>query len=327
MKILITGGLGYIGSHLIIGLLNLNYHIDIIDDLTNNSHYIYKTIKYISKKEKNIKLYNFNLNNLIKLENVFKKNKYHLIIHTAFLNTKDIILNYTNNLSNFLNLINVMNKYNIRNLILSSNTKLENKNINELNDNNKIKSIQEEILNDLYNSNSNWKIIILRYSSIVGVHESGLLFYNNNFLSNIILQLSNNKNENILIKNVDKIKDYLHISDLINAHICAIYNLFENKNKKYFNLFEIGKGVGANKLEFIVTLKKITKQKLNYIRNDKFVHSQKISYITNIQKTKNELSWKPVKTIYDICYSYYNYLIQNQNDNLKKFIQHHYTME
>ncbi len=334
MKILITGGLGYIGSHLVIELLNLNYKIDIIDDLSNSSNEIYKTIKYISRKECNLKLYNFNLNNHIKLDHLFKKNKYKLIIHTAISNSKDILKSYTNDLTNLLNLINIMEKYNTKNLIFSSTYKDDNIPFEQLKSKNKIKSMLEEILIDVAKINKNWKIIILRYLKPLGIHSSGLLFHKQyNFIYKILdqLLLQKNTNEqniiNIDIKNLHKIKDYIHIDDLIDAHICSIYNIFDQKKYSYFRIYDIGRGIGTNKLEFISILNKILKIKIKYNINNKYVHKKNILHRANIEQAKNELSWKPKKTIEDICYSYKNYLIQNQNDSLKKYILHHYTME
>ena len=189
MKILVTGGLGFIGSHTAVELLKSNNEVIIVDNLYNAKEEVAQKIEKITGR--NVKLYKYDLQDKEKLEEIFKENEIDAVIHFAGYkavgeSVKKPLMYYSNNLFSTINLLEIMQKYNVKKLVFSSSATVYGdpgipKYVEEMgrgettNPYGTTKAMIEKILEDLYASDNSWNITILRYFNPVGAHESGLI--------------------------------------------------------------------------------------------------------------------------------------------------------
>jgi len=332
--ILVTGGLGFIGSHTCVELLNDNYNIIVIDNLSNSSKIVKNQIKKITKKE--IILYTFDLMDIDKLCHIFKKHNIKAVLHFAGLKAvndsiKKPLLYYKTNITITLNLLSVMEIYQCNNIIFSSSATVygnsglpltETSKIGEgiINPYGQTKFIIETILKDIYqskNSVSN-NIIILRYFNPIGAHSTGLIGENpNDIPTNLmpyILKVGQQNNDgkyiderydflNIFGGNYETsdgtcVRDYIHVVDVAQAHVKSLKKML--KNKSYFRIYNLGTGVGHSVLELIETFENVNNVKIPY----KIVERRKgdrIELYCNNSLAIKELDWKPLLTLEDMC--------------------------
>jgi len=340
-NILITGGLGYIGSHIIVELGVLNYNIDIIDNCVNsdiNTFNIIKDILVNNNYHGVINLYTFNLININNIELLFFKNKYDAVIHLAGFKSitesiKDPLKYYNNNLISTINLLQTMNKYQCYKLIFSSSASvygIHNKGSDETtqlghgitNPYSRSKYFIEEILTDLQLSNSIWQIISLRYYNPIGSHSSGLLGDSpKSLFTNLMPYISDvllNKTKCLYIYGNSYntpdgtcIRDYIHIEDLAVAHINSLQYILENNNS-FIQSYNIGIGKGYSVLDIIKMMELVSKKKIDFL----FTHKRQgdIDEIyANSDLIKKELLWTPKYNLYDMCLSHWNFLQKKNN--------------
>lgn len=331
MNILITGGAGYIGSHLAVELLKLKKNKIFIIDNFINSHF--KTINNIKKiVKKNFIFKKIDLFNQKKLDFFFYKYKIDIVIHLAGLKSiSESEINpfdYLNtNISTTLNLLSCMNKYGVKKIIFSSTAAVygspnylpidEKHSIKPINTYGKSKEIIENILINLCNHNK-IKAVILRYFNPVGAHKSGLIGENpKNIPQNLMPAILN-----VIFKNTSHLKiygkdyqtkdktaerDYIHINDLVKAHINSI-KLF-NKNF-FYKIINIGSGRVYSVLEFLNIFQKVNNIKINY----KFYPRRKgdvKKLLNDIKLSKKILKFKSKNTLEQACASAYNYFKKN----------------
>ena len=338
MNILVTGGIGYIGSHTIVELLkNPENNIIVIDNLSNSRIEIKDAIEYISKRT--IKFYKNDLRNLEEVENVFKNENIDLVIHFAGLKAVGESVNkpieyYNNNILGTLNLVTIMKKYNVKKIIFSSSATVYGNSkiipVNEdcparcaVNPYGRSKTMTEDILTDIYVSDNSWNIVLLRYFNPVGAHESGLIgeFPNDipNNLMPYVSKVANGDFEFVKIFGNDYntndgtgIRDYIHVVDLAKGHVAAIQKLDCNSG---LNIYNLGTGKGYSVLELIKAFEKVTGKSIPY----KFVERRKgdiaISY-ADVSKAKSELGWSAEKDIYEMCHDFWNW----QCTGIKKYM-------
>ena len=200
MKILVTGGTGYIGSHTCIELLNAGYEIVVLDNLSNSKVEVVDKIKKITGKD--FKFYEQDLCNEEKLDTLFKNENIDAVIHFAGLkavgeSVEKPILYYQNNLDSTLTLCKIMNKYNVKKIVFSSSATVygsqdilpikETASLSTTNPYGSTKLFIEYILDDIYKSDNEWSIIKLRYFNPVGAHESGLIGEDPNGIPNNLM--------------------------------------------------------------------------------------------------------------------------------------------
>jgi UDP-glucose 4-epimerase len=327
--ILITGGLGYIGSHTVIQLLNQGYKIIIVDNCSNSNIDNLDKIKNICKVT-DIIYYNIDICNQEKLDNIFNTNPHiYLVIHfAAFKSVPESISNpskyYNNNLSGIINILNSMKKYNCNNLIFSSSATVYGSNIppfkeidktgeNLTNPYGETKYICEEILKNNAEEFPNMKFIILRYFNPVGAHKSGLIgegLNSTNLMPNIIKSILYNMPFKLYGNSYNTfdgscIRDFIHVEDLANAHIMCIPNIEKLKNN--YNVYNVGTGIGYSILEIIDCINEHNVSPLTVE-----LHQQRDGDIpiccSNIDKIKNDINWKPYETLNDICKDTINYI-------------------
>ena len=263
MRILITGGLGYIGSHLSINLLKYNHNITIIDQI-NAIHKINTT--NILLNNENVKYIQCDLKNINKLNTIFNQNIFDIVIHLASYKSvpeslKNPLKYYNNNIIGTLNLLNTMNKHNCNNLIFSSSATVYGDQTYPVDENaqtgigitnpyGKTKYMIEEILKDLYDSNDGWNITILRYFNPIGCMYG---FKEDKAATNLYPHIIRCKENNEILKIYGNdydtpdgtcIRDFIHINDLCEGHVVML-------DQKGLNIYNLGTGEGTSVLQLV----------------------------------------------------------------------------
>ena len=290
MKILVTGGCGFIGSHTCCELLDNNYEVVIIDNLSNSKEDVIDKIKKITNK--NLKFYKGDLCDKALVDKIFKEENIDAVIHFAGLkavgeSVKKPLLYYRNNIDSTLTLLEVMSKYNCKKLVFSSSATVygnpktlpikETFDLKTTNPYGSTKLYIEGILKDLYNSDNEWSIAVLRYFNPIGAHKSYLIGENPNDIPNnlmpYIVKVATKKLEQLSIFGNDYntidgtgVRDYIHVVDLAIGHIKAIELINKEKGIDFYNL---GTGHGYSVLEIVKTFEKVNNIKVNYKITDR----------------------------------------------------------
>ena len=341
MKILITGGAGYIGSHTLIELSNAGYKFVVFDNLSNSSK------KSIKRVEKIIKTPIFfeegDVRDKKALNKVFKKYKIDSVIHFAGLKSvgesvQNPLEYYDNNIVGTLKLLEVMKKNNCKKLVFSSSATVYNEvdaqNYTPLKENfptgvttnpyGRTKYFIEEILKDLYLSDPKFKIAILRYFNPVGAHESGTIGEDPNGIPNNLMpyisQTAVGKREFLSVFGGDYpthdgtgVRDYIHVVDLANAHVKAL-NYLNSKNKQTTNplIVNIGTGVGYSVIDIIKAFEKVSGKKVPYKIVQRRLGDISTCY-SDSSYAKEVLNWESKKTIDDMCADSWKWQSNNPN--------------
>ena len=332
MKILVTGGTGYIGSHTIVELLNKNYDVIAIDNFYNSKKDVINKIKKITNKY--FKFYEGNVCDKNILEKIFNENKIDAVIHFAGYkavgeSVEKPIMYYRNNIDSTLSLIEVMNKFNCKKLVFSSSATVykiseimpikENFPLSTTNPYGSTKLMIENILRDLYTSDNSWSIALLRYFNPIGAHESGLIGEDpqgipNNLMPYIVKVATKELKElSVFGNDYDThdgtgVRDYIHVVDLAKGHIKAIEKICSETGCDAYNL---GTGHGYSVLDVINAFEKATGKQVPY----KFVKRRPgdiAEYYADPSYALEKLNWKAEKNIEDMCYDSYNFVI-NKN--------------
>ena len=330
MNILVTGCTGYIGSHTCVELLNAGYNITGIDNFSNSKRDVLDKIKEITGKE--IKLYEGDLVNKVLVNKIFEENSIDGVIHFAGYkavgeSVKKPLMYYRNNIDSTLTLLEVMSEHNCKNIIFSSSatvygTQESPKYVETMERRTqsspygRTKAMIEEILEDLFVSDNEWKITILRYFNPVGAHESGLLGEDPNGIPNnlmpYILKVSIHELECLTIFGNDYntpdgtcIREYIHVVDLAKGHLKALEHSLNGQSNLY--IYNLGSGKGVSVQEIVDAFEKVNNLKLNYKYGDRR-EGDLPEYYADPTKALNELNWKTEKTIADMCRDAYNFI-------------------
>ena len=328
MKILVTGGTGYIGSHTVIELLNADYEVVIIDNLCNSKKDVLKKIEKITKKQ--VQFYKGDVCDKKTLEKIFTENKIEAVIHFASLkavgeSVEKPLLYYRNNLDSTLSLLETMNKYGCKKIVFSSSATVYGKPktlpikedfpLSTTNPYGTTKLTIENILKDLYISDNSFSIAILRYFNPIGAHESGLIGENpsgipNNLMPYIIkvatkeLPYLNIFGDDYDTKDGTGVRDYIHVVDLAKGHLCAINKVLNNQGIDYYN---IGTGKGYSVLELVKTFEKVNNVKIKYKITKRRPGDIDACYADCTYANK-ELGFKATKGIEEMCKDSFNYI-------------------
>ncbi len=329
--ILVTGGTGYIGSHTAVELINNGFDVVIVDDLSNSQADVVDGIEKITGVRPHFE--NFNLCDLARTDALFAKYSIDAIIHFAAHKAVGESVNeplkyYRNNLTSLLNLLECMKKYKVDNIVFSSSCTVygqpdvlpvtEEAPIKKANSPyGNTKQICEEILQDSLVAVPELKIIALRYFNPVGAHPSALigelpLGIPNNLVP-FITQTAYGLRDELKVFGNDYntpdgscIRDYINVVDLASAHVVAISRLLENKNKKNFEVFNLGTGNGVSVLEIIIAFERATGHKLKY----KIVgrRAGDVEQVwANTKFANEELGWKAQKSLDETLLSAWNW--------------------
>ena len=327
MNILVTGGLGYIGSHTVVELIENNYEVIIIDNLSNSELFILDNIKKITGVKP--KFYNEDLLDLNKTNDVINKHDIDGVIHfAAFKSVSESIKYplkyYRNNLLSLINILRSMVENNISNIVFSSSCTVygqpdklpvsENAPFKKADSPySKSKQISEQIIEDFVNSNDNISSISLRYFNPVGAHDSGMIGelpigIPDNLVPYITQTAAGIRDELSVFGNDyntsdgTAIRDYIHIVDLAKAHLMAIKRLNNSKKKNIFEFFNVGKGTGFSVMDVINSFEKINNIKLKYSFRDRRDGDIEEIY-SDVTKSKKILKWQAEKSLDDMMSS------------------------
>ena len=273
MKILVTGGAGYIGSHTCVELLNQGHEVVVIDNLYNSSKLAMERVETITGRK--LKFYEGDLLNKADIENVFKNEDIDSVIHFAALKAvgESVALPlryYDNNITGTLNLCEVMAEHGVKNIIFSSSATVygtpeivpitENSPLSTTNPYGSTKLFIEQILQDLNVADPEWNVVILRYFNPIGAHNSGLIGEDPKGIPNnlvpYITQVAVGKLDTLSVygddydtKDGTGVRDYIHVVDLALGHVASLSKLEKNSGVSIYNL---GTGNGYSVLEMII---------------------------------------------------------------------------
>ena len=329
MKILVTGGCGYIGSHTCVELLEAGYDVVVIDNLSNSKEETINKIKKITGKS--VTFYKEDLCNKDAVRKIFDKEKIEAVIHFAGFkavgeSVQKPLMYYRNNLDSTITLLEVMKEHNCKRFVFSSSATvygkpkklpiLEDFPLHTTNPYGTTKLMIEMILNDLYISDNEWSIALLRYFNPIGAHKSGLIGEDPNGIPNnlmpYIVKVAN-KELKVFGNDYDTIdgtgvRDYIHVVDLAKGHIKAIEKV---SNSKGIDTYNLGTGKGYSVLQILNTFMKVNNVDVPY----KIVERRPgdiDSCYASVEKAKKELGWVAKLSIEEMCKDSYNYVLQNK---------------
>ena len=327
--IVVTGGAGYIGSHTVIELINNNYDVIVIDNLNNSCYDAIARVEYIVRKP--ILFFKIDLRNTEELEKIFQSYRIKGVIHFAGLkavgeSTKIPIEYYDNNVSGTVSLLKVMEKNGVKTLVFSSSatvygdaTRFENMiPIPEVcptgptNPYGSTKYTIENIIRDIYGSDSSWRSAILRYFNPIGAHPSGLIGENplgipNNLLP-FLSQVAIGRREKLYVFGCDynshdgtPIRDYIHVVDLARGHIAALrYMNALPDDQGLCREWNLGTGKGSTVFDIYNAFCEAVGRKLPYEVVGRR-GGDVLDLTANPQRAQKELNWKAQLSIQDAC--------------------------
>lgn len=327
MKILIVGGAGYIGSHMIKRFQSTDYQIEILDNLSTG----------FEENSQNYKLHICELSNKDQVYKILKDNKYAAVMHFAsFINVGESYDNpkkyYENNVTNTLNLLDCMVDLKISKFIFSSTAAVygeptvvpidESQSLNPVNPYGNTKAIVEKILGD-YDKAYGLKSISLRYFNACGAHVDGTIGERHDpetHLIPLILQAASGRRENITIYGSDYptkdgtcIRDYIHVMDLAEAHLLALESLAINQTS---NIFNIGSNNGFSVNEIIQVAEEVSKKKIPIVIGPKR-KGDPSKLVADNKKISQELNWTPqysdLKTIISSAWNWEQQLTKSNS--------------
>lgn len=319
--ILVTGGAGFIGSHTCVELLNSGYEVVVIDNFSNSSIESVLRVERITNKK--IKLYECDIRDKNSLSTVFKENAIDTVIHFAGLKSVgESCVNpleyYENNVCGSVVLLETMKNFNVKRFVFSSSATVYGKNAVPYNESMKTGDVSnpygrtkymiEEILKDLFDSDNDWKIILLRYFNPIGAHESGLIGEDPSGIPNNLMpyisRVAVGKLPKLTVFGGDYetpdgtcIRDYIHVVDLARGHIKAIEKLSSINDVQAYNL---GTGRGYSVLELINAFEKTTGEKINYSIGSRRLGDLKEVY-ADTSKAEKELGWIAKYDVNKMC--------------------------
>lgn len=333
MKILVTGGCGYIGSHTVVELLKENYEVVIIDNFSNSKKEVLNAIQKITNKT--VTFYEGDVCDKKLLSQIFTEHKIDAVIHFAGYkavgeSVQKPLMYYRNNIDSTLSLCEVMNEFGCKKLVFSSSATVygspktlpikEDFPLSTTNPYGTTKLYIERILRDVHHADPTWGIALLRYFNPIGAHESGLIGENpNNIPNNLMpyimkvaikeLPIVNVFGDDYDTKDGTGVRDYIHVVDLAKGHVKAIQYLMNHAGIDAYNL---GTGNGFSVLELIQTFEKVNHIEIPYqvtVRRPGDI----ASCYADVSYAEEKLKWKAEKTIEEMCQSAYAYVKNEKN--------------
>jgi UDP-glucose 4-epimerase len=321
MTILVTGGVGYIGSHTCVELLNAGYNIVVFDNFINSKPEIIRRIKQITGK--GLKFYEVDLLDRPAMEQIFAENQIDAVVHFAGLkavgeSVAKPLLYYHNNVSGSIILFETMITHKVKRIVFSSSATVygnpagvpisEDFPLSTTNPYGATKLMIENILRDLYTSDPEWSIALLRYFNPIGAHKSGLIGEDPNGIPNNLmpyitrvaagqLEILNVFGNDYPTEDGTGVRDYIHVVDLSLGHIKALEKIMETNGVEAYNL---GTGNGYSVLEVIKTFEKATGQKVNYRMAPRRLGDIAECY-ADPTKAKNQLNWEAKRDLFEMC--------------------------
>ena len=334
MKILLTGGAGFIGSHTLIELTEAGHEAVVVDNLDNSSPISLKRVAKIIGKD--VPFYKVDIRDREGLQKVFDEHKFDACIHFAGLKAvgescAKPLEYYENNMNGTFVLVDVMRKNGCKNIIFSSSATVYGDPaiipITEecpkgkcTNPYGQTKSMLEEVLMDIQKADNEWNIVLLRYFNPIGAHKSGTIGENPNGIPNnlmpYITQTAVGKRAELGVFGDDYdthdgtgVRDYIHVVDLARAHVAALKAIVENKGIAIYN---IGTGHGYSVLDVVKAFEKANGVPVPYSIKPRRPGDIATCYC-NPAKAEAELGWKAEFGIEEMCRDSWNWQKNNPN--------------
>jgi UDP-glucose 4-epimerase len=321
MTVMVTGGAGYIGSHTLVELLEASIDVVVVDNYSNSKPEALGRVKRITGKD--VTFYEVDLLDEMGMEAVFKKHDIEAVIHCAGLKAVGesvaLPLNYYhNNITGSLVLFKLMDRYGVKKLVFSSSATvyglsnisplIEDLPLSTTNPYGTTKWMIEKILEDIYQADPTWHIVLLRYFNPIGAHESGLIGEDPNGIPNNLMpyvtQVGIGKRMELGIFGNDYdtpdgtgVRDYIHVVDLAKGHLSALTYTTKHPGIEAINL---GTGKGHSVLEVINTFEKANDVKIPYTFMDRRLGDIGTCY-ADVSKAKKLLDWEAKRSLEDMC--------------------------
>ncbi len=335
MKILVTGGAGFIGSHTCVELLNAGYEIVVVDNLYNSSEKSLDRVRELTGKD--FAFYPFDIRDKENMRKIFEDHKIDACIHFAGLkavgeSVRKPLEYYDNNIGGTLALCEVMREYGCKKIVFSSSaTVYGSSNISPLKEDMKTggttnpygttKYMIEIILDDFHKGDNEWAVTLLRYFNPIGAHKSGRIGENPNGIPNnlmpYITQVAIGKLPylNVFGNDYDThdgtgVRDYIHVVDLALGHVKAVEKIL--KDEPAVNVYNLGTGNGYSVLEIVKAFEQASGQKIEYKIVDRRPGDLDVCY-SDASKALNELGWKAERDLLEMCEDSWRWQSGNPN--------------
>ena len=333
MKILLTGGTGYIGSHTYVELCSEGHEAVIVDNFYNSSPVVLKRLEMLTGKP--VTFFKANVSDEVAMNGLFSKHKFDAIIHFAGYkavgeSVSKPLSYYRNNLDSSLVLCKMMQTYNVQRLVFSSSATVydhsccppldETMKTGCVNPYGWTKFMIERIITDLAAANPSWAVALLRYFNPIGAHISGIIGEDPRGIPNnlmpYITQVASGIREELNVFGDDYptidgtgIRDYIHVVDLAKGHVSACNYL---KNHQGVEVFNLGTGIGYSVLEVVKAFERVSGISIPYKIVGRRLGDLSVSY-ANPAKAQKAFGWKAEKSLKDMCRDAWRW--QNQNPN------------
>lgn len=325
MKILVTGGMGYIGSHTVVELIESKHEVVIVDNLVNSSRDVLDKLEQMT--DRHIDFYPFDCTDRSLMASVFQKHQFDGIIHFAGLkavgeSVEKPLKYYHNNVLSTIVLAELAIKYRVQKFVFSSSATVYGDQevpfketmplLKTTNPYGETKAMSERILKDTAHANLEFKVSLLRYFNPVGAHESGLIGEAPTGIpNNLMPYISKVAKKSLSVLSIfgndydtpdgTGVRDYIHVVDLAKGHVLAIENLIDD-----VEIYNLGTGQGVSVLELVHAFKEVNQVDIPY----KIVERRPgdlAAYWADANKAYNKLGWKAEKTIFDMCKDAWNF--------------------
>lgn len=334
MKVLLTGGAGYIGSHTCVELLDNGYDVVIADNFDNSSEKVIDRIKQITGKE--VVVYNIDVADKVALRKLFEECDIDSVIHFAGFkavgeSVAKPLMYYRNNIDTTLTLLEVMAEYNVKKFVFSSSATVygipkvvplkEGMPTSCTNPYGWTKLFNEQILTDATVADKDLSVVLLRYFNPIGAHESGLIGESPNGIPNnlmpYITQVAVGKREKLGVFGNDYdthdgtgVRDYIHVVDLANGHLKALEYI--NAGNKGTEIFNLGTGTGYSVLDIVKTFSRVNDLEIPYAIMER--RAGDVAIVTADPTKANEmLGWKAQRGLEEMCRDSWNWQSNNPN--------------
>lgn len=343
--VLATGGAGFIGSHIVVELLNNGFNVVVIDNFVNalkgqDGGLKPESLRRVEKiTNKTITFYDVDLLDVAALRTVFSKHNIICVIHLAALKAVgescEIPLTYyKNNVGGSINLLEVMKEFNVKKLLFSSSATVyglpqklpltEDHPIGQgcTNPYGKTKYFIEEILQDLCASDKTWSVVALRYFNPIGAHSSGLIGEDPNGIPNnlmpFIAQVATGKRSELKVYGNDYdtvdgtgVRDYIHIVDLAEGHISGMKKVMDEQFNGW-RVYNLGTGAGFSVLDLVNEFQKASGKKIPYQIVERRPGDIASSF-ADPSRAKKELGWTAKRNLSDMCKDTWKWQANNPN--------------
>lgn len=332
MRILVTGGTGYIGSHTLVELYAAGHETVVVDNLSNSNPVALERVEALVGKK--IPFYQLDIRDRESLNRMMEQNHFDACIHFAGLKAVGESVEkpweyYENNIGGTLTLLDVMRRHGCKNIIFSSSATVYGDPAmipitetcpkgNCTNPYGKTKSMLEEIMMDMQKADKEWNVVLLRYFNPIGAHPSGTIGENPNGIPNnlmpYITQVAVGKRPELGVFGNDYdtpdgtgVRDYIHVVDLAKGHVAALQAI---ERKCGCAIYNLGTGQGYSVLQLVKTFEKVNNIKIPYSIKPRRAGDIAICY-SNPAKAEKELGWKAERGLEDMCRDSWNWQRNN----------------